>query len=375
MFDNRIHPASKVKLYVRRVFITDKFEEFMPKYLAFIAGIVDSDDLPLNVSREMLQQHKTLAVIKKKLVRKAISMFQELAEDEHKFAQFMENFGTNIKLGVIEDINNRSRLSKLLRFVTSKNRDTPVSLDTYVENMKEGQEEIYYLGGETKDAIANSPFLGKLTRKGYDVLFLTEPIDEYVVQTMGKYDSKYKFVDISKEGLKLDDDADELKKQTEQFQPLLTFLKETLSTRNIDKVTVTSRLSRSPCALVSTSQGHSANMERIIKAQALADKRYKMFGAGKKNLEINPQHPIIKELLEFVTSDNKERASRLSELLFETAVIELGYSLDEPTKFADHIHHMMADSLGIDTTEWDQVQDLPEPEPVATESEEKKDEL
>jgi molecular chaperone HtpG len=318
-----------------------------------------------------LQQHKTLAVIKKKLVRKAISMFQELEEDEEKFLQFMESFGTNIKLGVIEDMNNRARLSKLLRFNTAKNRSKGINLDTYVSNMKEGQDEIYYLGGETKESIANSPFLGKLTKNGYDVLFLSEPIDEYVVQTMGKYDSKYKFVDISKEGLKLDEDESEIKQQTEKFQPLLSFLKDNLS-KHVDKVTISSRLSRSPCALISSTHGHSANMERIIKAQALSDKRYKSFAGGKKTLEVNPNHPIITELLEFITSDNKERAGRVGQLLYETAVIELGYSLDEPTKFADHIHHMLADSLGVDTTEWEASHAA---EPVHAAAQESKDEL
>lgn len=352
MFENRIQ-ANRVKLYVRRVFITDKFEELIPKYLAFIVGVVDSDDLPLNVSREMLQQHKTLKVIQKKLVRKAIAMIQDLEKDATKYKEFYDVYGTNLKLGAIEDMSNRSRLVKLLRFHTNKHRDEAVSLDQYVKEMRSKQDQIFYLGGESRETLAHSPYLEKLAKKGYDVLFLTEPIDEYVVQTVQKYDNKFKFVDVSKEGVKLDEDEEkELKELTEEFKPLTDFLKEevTAGSKYVDKVQLSTRLMQTPCALISGTYGYSANMERIMRAQALSDKRYKqaMAGQQKKTLELNPTHPIIKELLRLVKDEQKDKARESAEVLLETALISTGYAVEDPTVFASRVHRVLGNSLDID---------------------------
>jgi heat shock protein beta len=371
MFEGRMNVASRVRLYVRRVFITDKFEDLIPKYLAFLTGVVDSDDLPLNVSREMLQQHKMLKLIQKKLVRKAIAMFQALEKDDaEKYKIFYETYGTNIKLGCIEDVSNKHRLSKLLRFSTNKHRDEAISLEKYVEEMKKKQKDIYYLGGESKESLIGSPYLERLARKGYDVLFLTDPIDEYVVQTLQKFDNKYKFVDVSKEGLKLDEDEEELKKFQEEYKPLTEFLKKELDTKVIEKVSVSTRLTQTPCALVSASYGYSANMERILKAQALSDKRYKqMLNQGRKTLEINPKHPIIKELLQLVKDEREDKAREAGKVLYETAVVSSGFSLEDPTAYAARVLKVLGDSLDIDPAAYEQLREelansaAPEEEP------------
>jgi heat shock protein beta len=279
-----------IRLFVRRVFITDDFEGLIPNYLKFIRGVVDSDDLPLNVSREVLQQNKLLKQIEKKLVRKSIAMFQELANDEDKdlYKNFWTNYGTNVKLGIIEDSGNRSRLTKLLMFLSSKTGDY-VTLDDYVSRMKEGQDQIFYLAGTSKDAVEKSPLIERVIKRGYEVLYMVDPIDEYALQHIPKYDGKYKMTNLGKEGVKLDDKEveDDKKKTEEEYKPLVDYLKDTLSDK-LEKVVVTDRLTTSPCALVSTSYGYTANMERIIKAQALGIKGQAPY-VPKKILEINPR--------------------------------------------------------------------------------------
>eukprot|EP01121_Diplochlamys_sp_Union-15-3_P016224 TRINITY_DN5482_c0_g2_i2.p1 TRINITY_DN5482_c0_g2~~TRINITY_DN5482_c0_g2_i2.p1 ORF type:complete len:693 (+),score=171.87 TRINITY_DN5482_c0_g2_i2:350-2428(+) len=343
---------SDIKLYVRRVFITDQFKDIIPSYLAFVKGLVDSNDLPLNVSRETLQQHKTLNVIKKKVVRKAIAMFQELASNEEKYKEFYDNFSTNLKLGIVEDSANRTRLSKLLRFYSYKHEDKPISFSDYVDEMKEGQEGIYFLGGETIESVRTSPLLEKLVKKGYDVFLMTEPIDEYCMQVLDKYDGKIKFVNVGKEDLKLEEkEKDKLKNLEEEFKPLTDYLKKILSTR-VTKVKVSNRLTSTPAALVSSSWGMSANMERIWKSQALSDQRARKqysYSTGQKILEINPYHPIIKNLLSRISNDDEDpRAEDAASVLYDAAVLNSGYALDEPTEFASRVHKMLAVSLNLD---------------------------
>jgi heat shock protein beta len=365
MFDpSKASHKGSVKLFVRRVFITDDFEGLIPNYLKFIRGVVDSDDLPLNVSREVLQQNKLLKQIEKKLVRKSIAMFQELANDEDKdlYKTFWTNYGTNVKLGVIEDSGNRSRLTKLLMFLSSKTGDY-VTLDDYVSRMKEGQDQIFYLAGTSKDAVEKSPLLERVIKRGYEVLYMVDPIDEYALQHIPKYDSKYKLTNLGKEGVKLDDkDVEEEKKKIEEeYKPLVDYLKDTLSDK-LEKVVVTDRLTTSPCALVSTSYGYTANMERIIKAQALGGKAGAQQApyVPKKILEINPRHPILKELLRRVSADQDDETAKVTAtVLYETAVLSSGYSIEDPSDFAGWIHKMMSLNLAIDPTE--QVVDIPEP--------------
>jgi len=302
----------------------------------------------------MLQQNKTLGVIKRKLVRKIIAMFQELSEDTEKWEQFWSAFSTNIKLGVVQDTQNRTRLSKLVRFNHAKDpKGKSVSFDQYIEKMKKGQEEIFYLGGESKELVMQSPLIERLLKRGYDVLLLTDPIDEYVVATLGKYDGKFSFVDVSKEGLKLKgEDEEEFKKVQEEFQPLCDFLRKTLDDK-VSKVEVSKRLTKTPSALVSSSFGYSANMERIMKAQALKDDRYAARIGGKRVLEINPRHPIVKKLLSSVTEGKTDEPGvvDVANVLYDTAVLNSGYALNEPGDLTARVVRMAALSLNLDPNE------------------------
>lgn len=359
-----------IKLYVKRVFITDNFKDLLPKYLQFIKGVVDSDDLPLNVSREMLQESKLLQAIKKKIIRKAIAMFQELAEEEDKskYQEFWKHFGNSLKLGIIEDQHNKDRLSKLIMFHSSKTNE-PSTLGDYVSRMKEGQTQIYYLGGESLDMVQNSPLIERLVKKGYEVLFMVDPIDEYAVNHLEKFDGKYKLTNIGRENLKLDgeEEAEDDKKNQEEYKSLTSFLKTVLGSK-IEKVVISNRLTNSPSALVASSQGMTANMERIFKAQALADKNAAFL--ARKILEINPKHPIIHELLRRVTADAEDPTARdIAELMYDTASLSSGFALEDTSKFSQRVIRMMNLGLNLDANA------APQEEPEAPAEERSHDEL
>uniref|UniRef100_A0A4W5JLQ2 Endoplasmin n=1 Tax=Hucho hucho TaxID=62062 RepID=A0A4W5JLQ2_9TELE len=343
-----------IKLFVRRVFITDDFNDMMPKYLNFVRGVVDSDDLPLNVSRETLQQHKLLKVIRKKLVRKTLDMIKKIAEEQYN-EKFWKEFGTNIKLGVIEDHSNRTRLAKLLRFQTSNSDTVLASLEQYVERMKDKQDKIYFMAGTSRKEAESSPFVESLLKKGYEVIYLTEPVDEYCVQALPEFDGK-RFQNVAKEGIKFDesDKAKETREALEkEYEPLTTWMKDSALKDKIEKAILSQRLTKSPCALVASQYGWSGNMERIMKAQAYQtgkDISTNYYASQKKTLEINPKHPLIKEMLKRMDSED-QTASDLAMVLFETATLRSGYQLQDTKAYGDRIERMLRLSMNVDLTE------------------------
>jgi len=401
LYDNYYSKQSSLRLYVRKVLISDEFEELLPRYLSFIKGVVDSDDLPLNVSRETLQQHKILKVMGKKLVRKALEMIKKLADDQTRakaasdgdkaskdeageelspgaataYDKFWAAFGKAIKLGIIEDSTNRSKLAKLLRFRSTKTgADGWRSLDEYVADMAEGQKQIYFIAGESYESVNESPFLERLRAADLEVLYLTDPIDEHAIQNLPEFEN-FRLQSITKEGLSLPGDGAAAKRREEAYKtsyaPLVTYLKSVYGNK-VEKVTISNRLSTSPCILVTSQYGYSANMERIMRSQAFSDPERAKFLLARKTMEINPRHPIISELKARAEADpevKNEDTQDIARLLFDTALLNSGFSIDDNKDFATRMYRLMKSGLKLDSLEL-----LPEEELPAEEEEEEDEE-
>merc|ERR1712226_14439 len=425
MMDNYWTKRSEVKLYVRRVLVAEKFEELLPRYLNFVRGVVDSDDLPLNVSREQLQQNKIMKVISKKLVRKVLELMKKLAkeddsgeedEDEEKeekdeekeekeekkdgadeestWAKFYKEFNKNLKMGCYEDDSNRSKISKLLRFRSTKSEEKDISLDKYLDRMAESRESIYYMSGESLDVMQKSPALQVFKKKDIEVLMLADHLDEPCIQKLADYEGK-KFVSIQKADVKLDETEEEKKrfsKLKDYYKPLTDWWKEKLTSFTesgamkdagvkVEGVAVSKRLVDSPVVVVTSQFGYSAQQERIMKAQAFQNKEQISMMAGRKTLEVNANHPVIVDLLSKVKADKEDaKAKGIAGTLFQAALVESGYELSDPSNFATQVYKLMSEKLGVDPEEEVKEIELPEEEEVAEEetesdeSDDKKDE-
>ncbi|CAD8122730.1 unnamed protein product [Paramecium sonneborni] len=386
MFDNYYgKQTTNLKLYVRRVLISEEFEDILPRYLSFVKGVIDSDELPLNVNRETLQQLKMLKVISRKIVKKILELFQDAAsyddedeedseegeEDENmaettpeeqqrlkdekrkkkidEYNEFWKEYGKNIKLGVIEDSSNRQKLAELTRWYSSKNSTELTSFDNYIERAKPGQDSIYYLAGENKEQLLASPIIQGLLKKGYEVLLLDDPVDEFTFQHLNEYKQK-KLVNVGKGDFKQPEDNDEQRKKQKAlkkvFQPLTDWWRKLLS-ESVDSVIISQRLIDDPIIVVSSESGYSANMERISKAQAYSSKSGS-HQFGKKIVEINPNHQAIQELLQRVKDDPDQETEEMARVLYEAALVNSGYSIPNPEKFASRFYKLFNSALGID---------------------------
>merc|ERR1712064_145528 len=418
MMDNYWTKKSEVKLFVRRVLVAEKFDELLPRYLNFVRGVVDSDDLPLNVSREQLQQNKIMKVISKKLVRKVLELMKKLAkeddggddkdedkDDEEKtedkdkeekkdkkdeestWLKFWKEFAKNLKMGCYEDDSNRSKISKPLLFTSTKSEGKKINLDKYLDRMQESQESIYYMSGESFDVMKKAPALQILLKKDIEVLMLTDHLDEPCIQKLADYEGK-KFVSIQKADVKLDETEEEKKRFTkmkDMYKPLTDWWKEKLTDLTekgamkdagvkIESVSVSKRLTDSPVVVVTSQFGYSAQQEKVMKAQSFQNKDQINMMSGRKTLEVNPNHPVVVDLLNKVKTDKEDKAALdTAQVLFQTALLESGYEIADPSALVNRVYRLMSKELGVDPDAPIKEVEVPEGEEEEAEEEDKDD--
>ncbi len=361
MFDEN---SRNVRLYVKRVFINDKFDDLLPRWLKFVRGVVDSNDLPLNVGREILQKTKVLNVINKRLVRKSLDMILDIMndEDDAKYISFWNNFGKYLKVGVIEEDRYRNDLLPMMRFFSSYSGEEYTSLDKYVERMAEGQKKIYYVAAEGIKNAKMSPIIEKLKKKGYEVLFMIEPLDEICAQSMKQF-KDFDIVDAAKEGLQLDEDLEgdeESKKKrealNERFKSLVEYLQVELSDK-VKSVVISDLLTESPAVIVQGEYGMSPTMQRYMKSQSVA--MGNTFGGlnsmNQAIMEINPTHPIVEQLEAMVKVDKESDETKdFATLLYDVAAMTSGYEVENPANFAKRVMSLMttkAEKSGVKEAE------------------------
>jgi len=353
IFDTAMKKPNNIKLYVRKVFITDNCEDLVPEYLRFVRGVIDSEDLPLNISRETLQQNKIMKVIKKNIVKKTFELFNSISEDPEKYQNFYDNFSKNIKLGIHEDSVNREKLSGFLRYESSKSEGQFISFDEYISRMKEGQKGVYYIIGESRKAIINSPFLEKLRKNDIEVFYMTDALDEYVFQQLKEYQN-IKLISVTKENISVNDnDKESFETTKKEFENVCKYFKTVLGDE-VEKVVISDRLESSPCVLVTGEYGWSANMQRIMKAQALGSKDIGMsMMMNKKTMELNPYNITIKRIKEKLdsNSDESNTLNDLIHLLYDVTLQSSGFTLDDPSTFSNRIIRLINYGLGADEDE------------------------
>lgn len=341
MFHRNTDQKSNLKLYVRRVLISDECRDLLPDWLDFVSGVVDSYDLPLNVSREILQENKFVPIMQKQLVKKCIASIEKFAEERvEEYNKWYKNFAKSLKLGVHEDTKNQQKLMDLLRYDSShfEEETHTRTFSEYVENMKEGQPGIYFIAGETREILSHSPFIERLRQKGYEVLYMTDPMDEYMLQRVKEYNGKklLSVTTVSLEGL----DAGEETK--ENMEETIKYCKDVLGDK-VGEVTLSNRTVDSPSCLVTSEHGMSANFERILKAQAMTSHHQSYLFQEKKTLEINPHHSMIQLLHNYVENGNTGvHTEDLVELVYGTAVLTSGFTLKKPHEFSSRIHRIFA---------------------------------
>jgi molecular chaperone HtpG len=338
LFDGQTKRKGMVKLYSRKVFITDDCEDLLPEYMKFVRGVIETDDIPLNISRETLQQSKILKVIGKNIIKKALDMFNKISNDPDKFRIFYEQYNKSIKLGIHEDSTYRNKLTPLLRYETSNSNGDQISLDDYIDNMKDNQSAVYYITAESVKSISSSPFLEKLKSKNYEVIYMCDPLDEYITQQVKDYKDK-KLVCITKENLDLfqdDSEKEEFEQAKNEYKNVCDFIKSTLSDE-VEKVVVSNKLSDSPCVLSTSEFGWTANMQRILKAQTF-NKPEMNYMMGRKVLEINPNNKIIQKIK--FRLDSEQIDSRLTDLvnvLYDVTLQSSGFTLENPSLFSNRV--------------------------------------